>query len=88
MPAAHPIAEILANTAKLARAFRERGLPVVLVNVAAQAPGRTDLQRPKFAFPPDWSELVPELDVSPTDFLVSKRAVGGFIGTALEAELG
>jgi nicotinamidase-related amidase len=33
MPTAHPIAEIVERNAQLARAFRERGLPVVLVNV-------------------------------------------------------
>ena len=31
----HPVDEIVGRTAELARAFRERGLPVVLVNVPA-----------------------------------------------------
>ncbi len=60
MPTAHPIAGILANTTKLARAFRERNLPVVLVNVTGQAPGRTDAGHRNLAgFPPDWAELDP-----------------------------
>ena len=65
MPLAHPGAEIVARSAELARAFRERGLPVVLVNVNGLAPGRTDA--PKFdvsAMPPDFAELVPELLVA------------------------
>ena len=36
LPTAHPIAGIVDRSAQLARAFRERGLPVVLVNVSAR----------------------------------------------------
>ena len=39
LPTVHSAAEIVARAARLARAFRERGLPVVLVNVTAAAPG-------------------------------------------------
>ena len=42
LPTVHPISEIVDRSARLARAFRERGLPVVLVNVSGRAPGRTD----------------------------------------------
>jgi nicotinamidase-related amidase len=88
MPTAHPISDILANTAKLARAFRERSLPVILVNVTGQAPGRTDAgHRNLAAFPPDWAELVPELEQHPTDYLVSKQRIGAFIGTSLDEYL-
>ena len=38
----HPIEEIVRRSAVLADAFRDRGLPVVLVNVTGAAPGRTD----------------------------------------------
>jgi nicotinamidase-related amidase len=87
LPAAHPIPEIIGRAAQLARAFRERGLPVVLVNVTGMAPGRTDAARPKFAFPPHWAELVPELERHPDDHLVSKQRVGAFLGTDLDAYL-
>jgi nicotinamidase-related amidase len=60
---------------------------VVLVNVTAAAPGRTDTARPKFAFPDNWAELVPELDQQPSDLLISKQRVGAFIGTALDEHL-
>src|SRR5271167_813479 len=84
LPTEHPVGEIIARTAELAHAFRERGLPVVLVNVSGRAPGRTDAGSPKFSFPPDWSELVPELEQQPTDYLVTKQRLGAFIGTSLD----
>jgi nicotinamidase-related amidase len=83
----HPIAEIIGRTAQLARAFRERGLPVVLVNVSDRAPGRTDAGAPKFSFPPNWAELVPELEQQPSDLLVTKQRWGAFIGTSLDDDL-
>jgi nicotinamidase-related amidase len=87
IPTVHPMGEIVARTAKLVRAFRERGLPVVLVNATGRAPGRTDAGAPKFSFPPDWTELVPELEQQPSDLLVSKQRWGAFLGTALDETL-
>jgi nicotinamidase-related amidase len=84
LPTVHPASDIIGRTAQLARAFRERGLPVVLVNVTGRAPGRTDAGAPKFSFPADWSELVPELQQHPDDHLVSKQRWGAFIGTSLD----
>jgi hypothetical protein len=54
-PTAHPVGEIVDRVARLARAFRRRGSPVVLVNVTGAAPGRTDAAATaaKFARPPD-----------------------------------
>jgi len=87
LPTAHPSSEIVERSARLARAFRERGLPVVLVNVTGRAPGRTSFTRPMPPFPPDWTELVSELDQQPGDILITKQRVGAFIGTALDEEL-
>ena len=42
LPAAHSIEGVLKQAIALAEAFRARGLPVVLVNVAGAAPGRTE----------------------------------------------
>jgi nicotinamidase-related amidase len=84
IPTVHPMGEIVGRSAELARAFRERGLPVVLVNVTGMAPGRTDAGRPNFAFPPDWAELMPELEQQAGDYRVSKQRWGGFIGTDME----
>jgi nicotinamidase-related amidase len=79
--------EVLDRCVRLATAFRERKLPVVLVNVLSPAPGRTDLKRPAFQFPDDWTELVPELNQQPEDILISKHSPGAFIGTGLHNEL-
>jgi len=87
LPLVHPAAEIVDHSVRLARAFRARGLPVVLVNVTAGAPGRTDIVRPKFAFRDDWAELVSELEQQSDDYLVSKQRVGAFIGTSLDETL-
>ena len=88
LPTVHPVGEIIGRAARLARAFRERGLPVVLVNVTGAAPGRTDLgPRDLSSLPTDWTELVPELDQHPGDHIVSKQRVGAFIGTSLDEVL-
>jgi len=85
MPLAHLGAEIVARSAELARAFRERGLPVILVNVTGAPPGRTDAGPFNLSgFAEDWAELVPELEQQPGDYLLSKQRVGAFIGTGLE----
>jgi nicotinamidase-related amidase len=83
IPLAHPADEIIARTAELLRAFRARSLPVVLVNVAGRPPGRTDVKM-EFTPPPDWTDLVPELDRQSGDHLVTKMNIGAFYGTALE----
>jgi nicotinamidase-related amidase/predicted MFS family arabinose efflux permease len=83
LPCAHPADEIVGRAARLASAFRGRSLPVVLVNVAGRAPGRTEAQF-NFTPPADWTELVPELDRQPSDYTVTKQQIGAFYGTALE----
>ena len=86
-PTVHPAKEIVSRAAQLAREFRNRKLPVVLVNVAGRPPGRTDAGIPKMAFPPDWTELVPELEQQPGDLRVTKHRPGAFIGTSLDEML-
>jgi nicotinamidase-related amidase len=86
-PLAAPASEIITRAAELARAFRRRQLPVVLVNVTGRAPGRTEAGTPRFSFPPDWAHLVPELEQQASDYLVSKQRVGAFIGTSLDEYL-
>ena len=84
MPVVHPAAGIVDRAARLARAFRELRLPVILVNVTGRAPGRTDAG--PLALPPsaDWAEFVPELERHPDDHIVSKQRWGAFIGTPLD----
>jgi nicotinamidase-related amidase len=83
LPTVHAAAEIVQRAAQLAMVFRERRLPVILVNVAGLAPGRVDLPF-RASLPSDWTELVPELGRRPTDYAVTKMQVGAFYGTALD----
>lgn len=87
LPAVHPMKDVIGRAAHLAAAFRERGLPVVLVNVTAAAPGRTDAGPRNLSFTPDWTEIVPELQQQADDYLISKQRVGAFIGTSLHETL-
>jgi nicotinamidase-related amidase len=87
LPTAHPTSEIVDRSAQLARAFRKRDLPVVLVNVTGMAPGRTDAGRMKLDLPPDWAELVPELEQQADDHLITKQRIGAFLGTSLDEVL-
>lgn len=79
--------EVVSAAARLAEAFRARNLPVVWVNVAGGAPGRTDAPRPAGSRPADWAELVAELNVQPTDHRVTKLQLGAFPGTSLDQYL-
>jgi nicotinamidase-related amidase len=83
LPTVHSAHEITANNAKLARAFRKRGFPVVLVNVAGRALGRIEISH-NVQLPPDWAELVPELEEHPDDHRVTKLQWGAFHGTSLD----
>jgi nicotinamidase-related amidase len=42
IPTVHPLADIIDRAARLAAAFRNHQLPVVLVNATGRAPGRRD----------------------------------------------
>jgi nicotinamidase-related amidase len=84
---AHAMETVIANSAKLAAAFREHGLPVVLVNVTGGAPGRTENPRMSGERPKDWAELVPELNEQPGDIKITKRTWGAFHGTPLDEKL-
>ena len=84
LPTAQPIDGVARNAAALASTFRRRDLPVVLVNVAGAAPGRTEVPRTVKAFPPGWTDLIPELNRQPGDHAVTKHTPGAFTGTGLD----
>jgi nicotinamidase-related amidase len=87
LPLAHPVDGIVDRSVALLGAFRQRGLPVVLVNVAGAPGGRTDNGGPRrHDFPEGWTDLIPRLDRQPADLLVTKHARSAFSGTGL-AEL-
>lgn len=83
----HPIAEVIDHTCSLIEAFRRNELPVVLVNVAGGAPGRTEQPRRHQAFSEGWTDLIPALHPQPDDILVTKRTWGAFASTDLESRL-
>ncbi len=84
LPLLHPASGIVARSAALARAFRARNYPVVLINVVAAPPGRTSLPPRVRTFPEGWADLVPELYAQPTDILLTKRSPGAFLTTNLD----
>ncbi|GAB2558886.1 isochorismatase family protein [Rhodanobacter koreensis] len=86
-PAAHPTGEVVAHARALLDAFRQRGLPVVLVNVTGGAPGRAEQSRNMGELPAGWADFVPELDRQPQDHIVTKRTWGAFTNTDLDAHL-
>jgi nicotinamidase-related amidase len=84
----HPLGDIVERTRALLDAFRANGFPVVLVNVAGRAPGRTEQgARANMTFAEGWTDLLPELNQQPTDIVVTKRSLGAFATTDLEQQL-
>ncbi len=86
-PVAHLFADVLERTRVLLNAFRERRLPVVLVNVAGRAPGRIEQPPRPLHVSDGFTDFLPELDQQPGDLVVTKRTWGAFAHTDLEAQL-
>ncbi len=86
-PFSHPIAAVIERSRALIDAFRQHGLPVVLVNVAGVAPGRTEHTPRHTTLPEGFTVLLPELNQQPGDILVTKRTWGAFPSTDLESQL-
>ncbi len=82
------MAQVLDRARALIDAFRRHGLPVVLINVAGGAPGRTD-EPARFSgpLPEGFADFVPELGQRPDDLTVTKHSWGAFAGTDLDARL-
>lgn len=87
LPTAHPFDCVVERASRLAEGFRRRNLPVVLVNVAGRAPGRVERQPSRSELPPDWTELLPQLNRQPQDHTVTKHGWGAFAHTDLDAYL-
>jgi nicotinamidase-related amidase len=92
-PTIHPMAGVVAATARLADAFRAAKLPVVLVTVSFSPDGgdalRSRADAPPRTMPadPEFYKLIPELGPKPGDILVTKRQWGAFYGTELDLQL-
>jgi nicotinamidase-related amidase len=87
-------APVIANSVRLLVAARAAGAQPILVHVGLAVDGADRLQstvdqQMRFAgtLPPDWSELIPELDRQPGDIVVLKRQWGAFYGTDLDLQL-
>jgi len=87
LPTVHPISGVIECSCALIDAFRHHGLPVVLVNVAGGAPGRTEQPRRHTTFPEGFTDLIPELNKQPGDIVVTKHTWGAFPSTDLESQL-
>ncbi len=92
-PAPHSGPEVVARAASVARALRAAGGTVVWVRVTPSPDGRdalhplTDAPGVSGQRPPDWAELMPELDRQPGDIVITKRQWGAFYGTELDLQL-
>jgi nicotinamidase-related amidase len=93
MPTIEPSDVIVQRAATLARAFRERDLPVVRVRVAFSPDGgdvlrsRVDAPPPTASRGPDFSELRQEIGDGPHDIVITKRQWDAFYGTELDLQL-
>lgn len=91
--APNTIEEVIERSARLADAFRERGLPVVLVRVSFSpdggdaVPGRSEVGTRHTARPEGYDLIVDELAGHPADLVVTKRNWGAFHGTDLDVRL-
>jgi nicotinamidase-related amidase len=87
LPSIHPVKGVMTHVSTMAAAFREQGLPVVLVNVAGAPAVRTEQRRRNHALPEGWADLIPELNQQTQDLVVTKYTPGAFTNTGLEAHL-
>ena len=91
-PMATPVGDVLGNAAKLVKAFRTAGWPIVIVNVnpagSAWTKTRKDAPAPQGgALPEGWLDIVPEIATQPGDIFITKHGWNAFYGTALDAAL-
>lgn len=80
-------AVVIERSSQLVAAFREKNLPVVMVNVAGGAPGRNEQARHSGELPADWAVLVPEMTPQAGDIAVTKKTWGAFFNTDLHTQL-
>lgn len=89
----YPAAKVIDNTSRLLAEARKKELPVFLVRVtpskdfkdALRPVSETSFQMK--GYDPAWSEYVPELNLQPTDFQITKHQWGAFYGTELDLQL-
>jgi nicotinamidase-related amidase len=89
----YPSKVVIENTVKILTECRKNNMTVFLVHVSP-SPDFKDALRPvsestfqSSGYNPSWSEFVPELNIQPSDFLITKRQWGAFYGTELDLQL-
>jgi nicotinamidase-related amidase len=96
MPLApYTASEVVVQAAALAKRFRTRGAPVVLVHVgwaadladAPKQPVDRPMAPPAGGFPADWMDFSPALERAESDIVITKRQWGAFYGTELDLQL-
>lgn len=89
----YPSKIVIENSVKIIETARKNKMPVFLVHVTPSADGKDGLHpviESTFNYgdrPAEWAEYIPELNIQPTDFLVTKRQWGAFYGTELDLQL-
>ncbi|ADT87906.1 isochorismatase family protein [Vibrio furnissii] len=87
LPPQQTVPGVIEQANRLIDAFHQQARPVVLVNVAGSAPGRTDQQLGSHALPDNWATLVKELHDQDDDIRITKRTWGAFMHTDLHQQL-
>lgn len=87
----HKAADVVANSVKLVKKFRESSMPIFFVHVdfrnAMPLKVESDSSMTGGTPPANWAEFVDELGVTQDDIVVAKRQWGAFYGTDLEQQL-
>ncbi|EMK6669211.1 isochorismatase family protein [Vibrio fluvialis] len=87
LPPQHTVPGVIEQANRLIDVFHQQQRPVVLVNVAGGAPGRTDQKIGSHSVPDNWATLVDELHRQDDDILITKRTWGAFMHTDLHQQL-
>lgn len=87
LPPQHTVPGVIEQANRLIDVFHQHQRPVVLVNVAGGAPGRTDQKLGSHSVPDNWATLVDELHRQDDDILITKRTWGAFMHTDLHQQL-
>jgi nicotinamidase-related amidase len=88
--APHTSADVIKNSVRIADALRAKGGTIVFVHVLISDILQLPTDEPSFRpadLLPNASELVRELNIQPTDVIITKRQWGAFYGTNLEQQL-
>jgi nicotinamidase-related amidase len=90
--APYSVEQVITNAAILTEVFRKQEAFVVLVHVSTQ--DWKDMLRPKLDQAPPvmnpgegWDKIVPEIGITATDHVITKKQWGAFYGTDLDLQL-